>query len=322
MVLLLMALGNVLAPERPAEASGDAHPGASAAAPSPAQPEAQDTLTILFTADTRGNLVPCSCPSHPVGGLARRAGFLRRRGDRAAAGGTVLRLDVGGFLPEGEVPLRASPTTAARLTRLLLEAMEVEGVEATVLDHRERELLRRLAPRPYEELGDRLLDADPPGPARVVRWGHARIALLALEESLADSTIERAAQAARRGGDYLIVLARADAESGRRLARLSRADLVLLSRGARPESILYEGSIPMYGCGLDGRDVGEIRLLPAGAEGSAPGTAGGGGRFRLLAHRLQPMDEGVSEDLPLGRKVRGLLLEEGSNASALLGDRE
>ena len=32
-----------------------------------------DTLTVLFTAETRGNLLPCSCPSNPLGGLARRA---------------------------------------------------------------------------------------------------------------------------------------------------------------------------------------------------------------------------------------------------------
>ena len=259
-----------------------------------------DTLRILFTAETRGNLVPCACPRNPLGGLARRVAYLKPAESETENRGAVLRLDAGGFLPEGEVALRDRPEVAARYVSLLLDAMEAENIEATITDNREREFLRRTARRACDALAPRLLEADPPGPARVVSRGGHRVALLALEETLADSVAARAASEARRKGDLLIVLARADAGTGRRLARLSRADLVILSRGARTEGVLYEAGVPLVGCGGFGREVGSLRLLP-----SSRGTPS-----RVEDFRLTPMDASRPEDAVFVRRVAALTDDE------------
>jgi hypothetical protein len=104
-----------------------------------------DTLFIFFTAETRGNLVPCSCPTRPLGGLARRAGFLEAATERLRPSGTILRLDSGGFLPVGEVPLRDDPGVANRLVGLLLESFETTGTDAVALNFAERDFLRNSA---------------------------------------------------------------------------------------------------------------------------------------------------------------------------------
>jgi hypothetical protein len=265
-------------------------PSGAAAAGSPS-----DTLTILFTGETRGNLLPCACPNNPLGGLARRVRFLRERAEELAHGGLCLRLDAGGFLPEGEVPLRNDPQVAASLVRLLLRGLRSSGIEATVLDYRERAFLEQSAPEEYRRLEHALLDADPPGSPKIIPWGGRKIALLALEESLPDSVIIRAGCLARARADFLIVLGRANAFTGRRVARLARADLAILSRGARPDAPLEEGSALLVGPGAEGREVGEIRLCldPAG-------------RLRLVDFRLHPMDGGRPEDPEMSHAVADL----------------
>ncbi len=286
-------------------------------APGPAA-WAADTLRVVFTAETRGNLLPCSCPTHPLGGLARRAGFLKSfaRAERGRflgpdANGTTLVLDAGGFLPEGQVPLRDDPKVKARFVRLLLHGMEAAGVQAVALDYRERGFLSDLAPAEMRRLGPALLDADPPSRPRVLRWGERKVAVLALEESLADSVVIRAGCQARAGADYLIVLARADCFTGRRLARLARADLVLLSRGARPGEPLHEGRSILVGCGMDGREAGEILLVSQDAGGLA------------TAHfTLHAMDDTVPRNLGLESEVLALTRDAGPDGLNLAGARE
>ena len=263
-------------------------------------------LTLLFTAETRGNLVPCSCPKNPLGGLARRVGFLRDNDD----GGNILRVDAGGFLPEGEVPLRDDPGAAAGLLRILQDGLKRAGYQAVVVDRGDRAFLARETPAQHASLRDLFLDADPPSPARILSWGTWRTALLALDERLPDSTVVRAAAQAREDARLLVVLARADGFSGRRLARLSHADLVVLSRGANPEQTLYEGSVPMVGCGLEGKQVGEV-ILSTGARGVTVST-----------FRLHPMDAQVKEESVLAGEVRRLEAEWGPSSSTLLGARE
>ena len=103
----------------------------------------------------------------------------------------------------------------------------------------------------------------------------------------------------------LIVLARADALDGRRLARLSNADLVLLSRAARPPRPLREGSSWLVGAGGHGREVGEVFL-----------TWNGGG-VDLVESRLHPMDDSVPLDAVTDEQVRALLDEEGPGWQAV-----
>lgn len=71
--------------------SGDPGPGASAAPAAPAKPA--EKFVMLFATGVSGELVDCGCPSHPRGGLARRAEVAR--GLAGANPGHFLNLDAG-----------------------------------------------------------------------------------------------------------------------------------------------------------------------------------------------------------------------------------
>jgi hypothetical protein len=281
-----------------------AAPGTQARAGSSA-----DTLSVFFTAETQGNLEPCACPRSPQGGLARRTGFLRGAAEAVhARAGTALVLDAGGFFPEGEVPLRNDPAVARRFTALLLDALARSGAQAVALDHGERDFLEQTAPREARRLREVFLEADPPGTPRVLDWGAHRVAIVALEESLTDDAVRVAGSAARARGDFVIALARGDGFSGRRLARLSGADLVVLSRGARPEGPLLEGSSILVGCGIEGKEVGEVRIV------LDPGAGGTRGVPRVTGFQLHPMDAAVVADPVIARSVEAIVCDAGPRA--------
>jgi hypothetical protein len=210
--------------------------------------------------------------------MARRTGFLRGAAQPVRSrAGTALVLDAGGFFPEGEVPMRNDPAVARRLTALLRDALARSGAQAIALDHGERDFLEQTAPREARRLREVFLEADPPGTPRVINWGTHRVAIVALEESLTDDAPRVAGSVARAHGDFVIALARGDGFSGRRLARLSGADLVVLSRGARPEAPLLEASSILVGCGIEGKEVGEVRIvLDPGTGGTRSVPRGGG----------------------------------------------
>ena len=167
-------------------------------------------------------------------------------------GTPALTYGAGGFFPEGEVPLRNDPAVAHRFTSLLLDALARSGAQAVALDHGERAFLEQIAPREAHRLREVFLVANPPGTPRVFNWGAHRVPIVAIEESLTDDAVRATGSVARAHGDFVIALARGDGFSGRRLARLSGADLVVLSRGARPEAPLLEGSSILIGCGIAG----------------------------------------------------------------------
>ncbi len=299
-------------------------------------------LRIMFTAETRGNLEPCDCPGLPLGGLARRAAFMAqaldegipvarhssRHGNAIVNGAAadaghpedgrphLLRLDLGGFLPEGQVPLADRPGVARRYLAILLEGLDAAGIDAGVLDHGMRSFLQDAVPSAFAPLADRLLDADPPGPPLLIDWNGSAVALLTLQEDLPDSIVVAAARSAWEAagpGGYLFVLGRADGFSGRRLARLTRADLVLLSRGARFPRPLTEGRSLLVACGAHGREVGDLLVAPAATQ--APGDAlairAPGGRVQVLDWSLRPMDDTVPEDPHLAREAGALMRDAG-----------
>ncbi len=284
----------------------------SLASPSAARAEltAGDDLTIYFTAETHGNLEPCACPQNRLGGLARRVGFLNRSGESA---GPVLRLDVGGFLPLDQVPLRDDAAVATRFVRLLLRGLERSGYDAIALDRGSRSFLGKVAPAEAKRLDQAFLDANPVGSPRLMRWGPTGIAVLAIDASVRDTVAVLAADDARRAArelsssgaqPLLIVLARADAIEGQRVAQLTDADLVLLSRGARPRQAWeIEGSY-LAGCGIDGKQVGEIHVRR------------NAGRFVIEGFALHPMDESVVPDAPTNGEVARIMTEDGVSLRA------
>ena len=238
-----------------------------------------------------------------------RTGFLRRAAEAVRArAGTALVLDAGGFIPEGEVPLRDDPTVARRFTALLLDGFARSGVQAVALDHGQREFLERAAPREARRLREAFLDADPPGTPRVIDWGARRVAIVALEETLTDDAIRIAGSLARAHGDFVIALARGEGITGRRLASLSGADLVVLSRGARPEQPVLEGKSILVGCGIEGREVGEVRIV------LDPGSGGDRAVARVTGFQLHSMGAEVSSDPGIARSVEALVRDAGPRA--------
>lgn len=275
-----------------------------------------DTLVVLFTGETRGNLTPCSCPEEPLGGLARRVAFLADRGDSLLrAGVPVLRLDSGGFLPAGEVSVRNDPRLAERWVALLLDGMEAAGIEASVLDPGMRDFLEQIAPGRLSGSPTTYLATTPPSSPWHRSWRGGAVAVIALDEFSPDSILVEAGRRARQKAETVIVLARADAVSGRRVARLSGADLVLLSRGTRLEEPLREGGTWLLGPGKEGKWVGEARLV------RRQPSAGDPSELVVTGLRLHAMGPGAPEDERLAEEVARLMTD-GRPWSTLLSERD
>lgn len=270
-----------------------------------------DMLTILYSAETRGNLEPCACPDKPWGGLGRRVAFLQERVLLASERGEpVLVLDVGGFLPEGATPLRNDPEVAREYLRLLLDGLTATRPDAVGLDRAERAFLSDAIPDRFRALESAWLESGETAPVRTFPWGDRTIVLFAADETETDARLQAAARRAREAAPpdsppYLILLARADALSGRRLARETGAELVLLSRGARPRAPLHEGGSILLGCGAHGKELGEARLVRRGAA------------VELLSHTWHPMDATVAEEPAIERRVRDLLARDGVSLRAM-----
>jgi hypothetical protein len=101
--------------------------------------------------------------------------------------------------------------------------------------------------------------------------------------------------------DNTVFLARGDGFSGGRLARLSGADLVVISRGARPEAPLLEGASTLAGCGIEGKEVGEVQIV------LDPGTGGTRGVPRVIGFQLHSMAATVIADPRIARSVEAIV---------------
>jgi len=222
---------------------------------------AGDRLVLYLTGETRGNLTPCACPDAPWGGLGRRVGFLR---DAAQRNPQALVLDAGGFLPVGEVPLRDDPEAGRRLVTLLLNSISASGIVMTAVEPGVASFLRRTAPIETARIEESLLITHPPGQIRLRNWNGHKTAIYAVDRSWADDDLRSIGDRARALSEVTIVLARANAIDGRRVARLTQADVVALSRGGRPKSALLEGRSSMVGAGKLGKEVAEVVLVPDG----------------------------------------------------------
>jgi hypothetical protein len=267
-----------------------------------------DTLRLLFTSETRGNLVPCPCPDRPWGGLDRRTGFLAR----AAADPRALSVDAGGFVPEGEVPLRAEPEAAHRLIALLVEAARLSQFDAIALDPGQRRFLESLAPAEATSTAGLFLDAGRPATFRLAPWGPFAAAVLAVLETLPDEAIVSAADDARRSADLLVVLARTSTGYAR-IAELTGADVVVLSDGARLQQPIRHGPSWIVGAGAQGREIGELALVV-----TQPLARPSDRAVELGAYALHPMDETVSPHSGVSARVRRLLDDFGPRFAARL----
>ncbi|RYD78367.1 MAG: hypothetical protein EOP84_14335, partial [Verrucomicrobiaceae bacterium] len=207
-------------------------------------------LNIHFTCDVRGRLVPCGCFTGQMGGLTRIA-TLVGQGKTADA----LKVDIGNAI-EG-------PEDYQRIEhRYILKAFERLGYEAANLGHGEAQLslqhLRELkAGAPVPLLSANLLENATSQPVfdthRIVQRGDFRIALIGamsadgvrnmLGEGLRvepiDATLGRLLPTLKDKADFIVLLAFADEEEMRRLARdFYELDVILGGKVSQPSQQL------------------------------------------------------------------------------------
>jgi 2',3'-cyclic-nucleotide 2'-phosphodiesterase (5'-nucleotidase family) len=251
--------------------------------PAAAAGAAGSAIAIAYTAEVRGNLLPCTCPTDPLGGLARRVGWVDSL--RHAVDVPLIVLDAGHLIPARD----AFPTLAGgewtRLHELHVEACRAMGYDALALDPHETEA----------EAGAGLpwISANQ---VRTILRGGLRIAVAAVDERV-DAAPARRALAAGGSVDLVVLLCNGDLHYATGVARELRADVCIVARGATlKEPVSREGTL-FLGPGRDGRYVGIVEIeVPAPRQ------------VRVRNALLRPMDAGVPSPAPWRERVEGLVL--------------
>ena len=214
--------------------------------PTPAHPCA---LTVFFTCDVRGRLVPCGCFTGQLGGLTRIATMIGK-----GAAPESLKVDVGDAI-EGTADYELIEY------RYIQEAFAKMGYAALNVGHREAALsaaqLRELkAKSPVPMLSANLLDTATGKPLfdthRIVQRGPWRIALVgamdprigdSLGEGLAiekmETTLASLLPALKREADFIVLLAFTDEAHLAELARqFYELDAILGGKVTQPSQKL------------------------------------------------------------------------------------
>ena len=262
-------------------------------------------LTIHFTCDVHGRLVPCGCFSGQMGGLTRIATLLRD----APSSGETLNVDVGNAL-EGVADYQVIQH------RYLLRAFHEMGYEAANLGHAEAQLsaaqLRELkTASPVPLLSANLLDRAANAPIfdayRIIRRGALRIALVGvMDEHLAaenlgqglaiepmEATLTRLLPTLQKNADFIVLLAFADEARLHQLARdFYEPQVILGGKVSQPAQQLEREnrSLILYTTNQS-RALGSLTLKFAGRKKISAAS----GEVRL-----------VSDDIPEDSVIRKL----------------
>jgi hypothetical protein len=215
-------------------------------------------ITLVYTAELRGNLVPCACPARPLGGLARRIGWIDSL--RSAADGPTFVVDAGST----EESLGGYPFVPAS-EREALRALIEDGDRAIAYDARVGG-------------GDGVPRLRANEARRVARGGVA-VGFVAVDERTDPAP---AGPAARGLGavDLVVLLCSGDFHFATTAARFVHPDVVIVARGANYPAPIRQDGILFLGPGLDGKYVGYARITP-------------GRPARALEAHLRPMDASV-----------------------------
>ena len=256
--------------------------GRGESANKPSGSDGEGSLRLVFSAETRGNLLPCDCPGAPYGGLAQRSAFVRSGGPTSREDGLaedssaspVLRLHAGGFLPAGDVPLRRDVGILRRYLELLLDDLDHARFDAIGLGPEEAAFLQDQDVARFRVDDPRWLVFGRHD-LRLFPWNGRRIAVVALDANWPEDVLAARGAAARSAGDLVIVLARANAASGQKIAEAARPDLVILSEGANLESPLKR-TRSLAGRVRDAWNVrGDLHTSCRGWRTRGPGTTRG-----------------------------------------------
>lgn len=217
------------------------------------------TIRICYTTELHGNLMPCACPIRPLGGLARRIGWIDSL--RAAPDAEpILMLDAGESLPRAQDFPRLDDSRRDAILPLYQEAAKRIG---------------------YDAISGIDLETNQ---AKILVRNGIHIAVVALAEGIDPET---AAPALRSLGrvDLTIALCSGDLNFAASAARRIGAKVAVASRGACLGGPFWRDGVLILGPGRAGRYVGlaQVDIRPDGA-------------VHALDVRLRAMDGSVSAD--------------------------
>jgi 2',3'-cyclic-nucleotide 2'-phosphodiesterase (5'-nucleotidase family) len=226
-------------------------------------------LRIAYTTELHGNLVPCACPVKPLGGLARRIGFidsLRSAPDRAP----LFVVDAGDMEPGREhFPLLGR-----------------DGREA--LSPLYRDAAFAIA---YDAIAGVDLKANA---SRLVERGRIRVRLVSADENTDPANID---SRAKDGTDITVLLCSGDLHFAASAARRIGAQVAIASRGACYGGPIWQDGVLVLGPGSEGRYVGLARIEIDRA-----------GRITSADVRLRPMDASVNASPVWRNRVESAVL--------------
>lgn len=238
-------------------------------------------LTLAYTAELRGNILPCTCPRDPFGGMDRRIGFVD---SLRSAGEALVVLDAGGLFPAPETTHMLSEAARESLQCLVSDGASSTGYDA----------IAGSAAPPHPRCGAPLPWL-PPATARAIVRAGSRVVLASVAESLDPREARRAIKDAGRR-DLLVLLVDGDLSFATYSARLLGADVAIVARGAWFPEPIHKDGVLFLGPGRDGKYVGLLTLEL------------GSGAPRVVRARLRPMDGLVAAPDPWTERVAAFVM--------------
>lgn len=274
-------------------------------------------LTLLFTCDVRGRLVPCGCFTGQMGGLTRVASLIGKD-----ASPETLKVDVGDAI-EGAADYDRIEY------RYIQQAFAKMGYEALNVGHREAQLtaaqLRDIkAKSPVPMLSANLLDATTRSPIfdpfRIVRRGPWRIALVGvmdsrsigdvLGEGLAVENMEavlgKLLPTLKTQADFIVLLAFANEAALSELAKqFYELDIILGGKVAQPsQQLLRDNQTLILATTNESRALGTLSVTLAAAGKVTPIK----GEIVLVHDRITQDDEIAALAASYRSEIRGTRL--------------
>jgi Cytochrome c554 and c-prime len=294
------------------------------------------TVVIVFTANLNGRLDPCGCEGNPMGGLSRRAEYLKQLRDRGAQ---PLVLDAGDLFAEGVTVEAARMNDARKAAEFIAQTYRSFGTAAIAVGDQDLALgldyLRQLGKdSELDFLLSNLIDAEGSSvfsESKLVQADDASIGLIALLDPtfpLAEvhgdlrnfkitDPIEAARNQARklieRGAEIIVVLSQMGEGYDHLLARqVEEIDVILSGHYPSRRQPYNIGGTLIAGAFREGQYVLELWLY---LHGKRPyrfpalgwGTKSPPGRSTTYAARLVPIGNQYpeNEELALARSKLG-----------------
>lgn len=296
------------------------------AGPATAPRPQADSVTLLFTGHTNGNLEPCNCPGQSRGGLSRRKTLL----DTLRSGGPTVLLDNGNSVLLTPEPL-ADRAIWTGMGWLGYDAVAVGDQE---LDRGAAEFAKAARAAGLPLVGTNVRLADPSSgslgaPSRRIVCGRRSVLVVsilgagmmkfaapavrqAIELAEPVAAVERAL-AATQPADVVVALAVLEPmEREPIVSRLRGVDLVVLSTEQdTPVEVARMGRTPVVFAPAMGRQIGRVTFVPGGGVAGRP--------MRIAFAAAAPVEKSLPRDRALWELYQSYTYDAQQQTLRLLG---